>query len=185
MDENDGDVDATTDQLVDFLRKEDERQRKAKEEEKQRKEKQQKRDALAIRFSKSEEQVEKILESFNWDIQAAIRHLLKMEQDQKFQRFAKLYHFRRAEEVRHALEINDYDENKTMKYLDDKIEQERAETQKRQREETERKEAEQRRIEGLIKETERKREEEHRKLHLIKEEEQKRRPRDESQRKGE
>jgi len=173
MDENDGDVDATTDVLFDFLRKEDERQRKEKEEEKIRKEKQQKRDALAIRFSKSEDQVDKILEALNWDIQAAIRQLLKMEQDQKFHRFAKLYHFRRPEEIRHALEINDYDETKTMKYLDDKIEQEKAEAQRRQREETERKEAEQRRIEGLIRETERKREEEHRKLQLIKEEQQK------------
>jgi len=173
LDENDGDVDATTDLLVDFLRKEDERQRKGKEEEKIRKEKQQKRDALAIRFTKSEDEVDKILESLNWDIQAAIRQLLKMEQDQKFQRFAKLYHFRRSEELRHALEINDYDETKTMKYLDDKIEQEKAEAQRRQKEETERKEAEQRRIEGLIRETERKREEEHRKLQLIKEEQQK------------
>jgi len=173
LDENDGDVDATTDLLVDFLRKEDERQRKGKEEEKIRKEKQQKRDALAIRFTKSEDEVDKILESLNWDIQAAIRQLLKMEQNQKFQRFAKLYHFRRSEELRHALEINDYDETKTMKYLDDKIEQEKAEAQRRQKEETERKEAEQRRIEGLIRETERKREEEHRKLQLIKEEQQK------------
>jgi len=142
LDENDGDVDVTTDQLVDFLRKEDERQRKEKEEEKLRKEKQRKRDALAIRFSKSEEQVDDILENLNWDIQAAIRQLLKLEQDQKYHRFAKLYSFRRPEEIRHALEINDYDEPKTMKYIDDKIELEKLEAQKKQKEEMERRELE-------------------------------------------
>jgi len=174
LDENDGDVDATTDQLVDFIRKEDERQRKEKDEEKKRKEKQQKRDALAIRFGKNEVEVDKILETVNWDIQAAIRQLLKIEQDQKFQRFAKLYSFRRPEEVRHALEINDYDESKTIKYLDDRIEQEKAEILKRQKEDSARKESEQKRIEELRREVERKREEEKRKLQLIKEEEQKR-----------
>jgi len=142
LDENDGDVDTTTEQLFDFLRKEDERQRKEKEEEKQRKEKQTRRDALAIRFGKSEAEVDKILDNLNWDIQAAIKHLLKLEQDAKCQRFCKLYNFRRAEEVRHALEINDYDEPKTMKYIDDKIEQDRLEAQRKQREDTERKEAE-------------------------------------------
>lgn len=130
LDENDGDVDTTTEQLIELMGKENEKQKEEKEEEKMRKERQQNRDALAIRFSKSEDEVEQILLNLNWNVQAAIKHLLKMEQDQKYNRFAKLYSFRRAEEVRHVLEINDYDETRTMKYLDDKIQQENYEIQK-------------------------------------------------------
>jgi len=110
----------------------------------------------------------------NCDIQAAIRQLLKMEQDQKFQRFSKIYNIRRAEEIRHALEINDYDEPKTMKYLDQKIEQENIELQRKQKEEIARREVEQRRAEETKREIEEKRENERKRLEQIKEEEHKR-----------
>jgi len=174
LDQNDGDVDATTDQLVEFLRKEDERQKKTKEDDRRNTERKQKRDALAIRFCKSEAEVDKILNSVNWDIPKAIQQLLKVEQDQKFQRIAKAYHFRSPEEIRHVLESNNYDENKTMKYLEDKIRQE-FETQKL--EEEAKKEADRKRLETLRREEElrldaqRKLDAERKRIELLKEEE--------------
>eukprot|EP01124_Arcella_intermedia_P033288 TRINITY_DN793_c0_g1_i1.p1 TRINITY_DN793_c0_g1~~TRINITY_DN793_c0_g1_i1.p1 ORF type:complete len:686 (+),score=209.61 TRINITY_DN793_c0_g1_i1:39-2096(+) len=150
LESNDGNVELTTDQLMDMMQKDTQTAKLKKEQDQQKNERRQNREALAIRFNKPEKDVEELLNRLKWDVPAAIKLLLEEEQKQKLDRFTKVFSKMDMADLRKALEVNDYDEQKAIKHI------QALEEERRQRELLE----QQRRAEEVKRQLEKRREEE-------------------------
>jgi len=130
LDENEGDVDATTDQLLHILREEEEKtkqqaeaQRQREEEEKLRRQQEVERevkvDTLRQRFSDylSKEEIVAALTQHNWDIRQASNDLLKIVETRKLAQLKRLYVDLAENEIQDALNANGWKLVETMKQL--------------------------------------------------------------------
>jgi len=152
LEENEGDVDLTTDQLISMKAEEEEKQeamlKRRKEEEEQLKrqaqlEKQLKIDTLVQRFGDycSANEVVDILSKHNWDVKVASNDVLRLVEERKLDQLKRLYTTVDEVEIREALYKNDWNLIDTMKQL--RIVQAEQKAQRAKKEEEERRRQEQ------------------------------------------
>jgi len=151
LEENEGDVDLTTDQLLAGMRAEEEKKqqekeevaKRRKEEEEQAKrqaelERQLKVDTLVQRFGDycSEAEVVNILTKHNWDVKVASNDVLLLVEERKLEQLKRLYTTLDEVDIREALYKNDWNLIDTMKQL--RVMQAEQKAQKAKQEEAER-----------------------------------------------
>jgi hypothetical protein len=153
LEENEGDVDLTTDQLISMKAEEEEKQeemlKRRKEEEEQLKrqaelERQLKIDTLVQRFGDycSANEIVNILSKHNWDVKAASNDVLRLVEERKLEQLKRLYTTLDEVDIREALYKNDWNLIDTMKQLrtmqaQQKAKQEEEERRRQEREELE------------------------------------------------
>eukprot|EP01127_Copromyxa_protea_P012657 TRINITY_DN3318_c0_g1_i1.p1 TRINITY_DN3318_c0_g1~~TRINITY_DN3318_c0_g1_i1.p1 ORF type:complete len:720 (-),score=194.55 TRINITY_DN3318_c0_g1_i1:72-2195(-) len=134
LDANDGDVDATTDELFQYVATLDERAKKAEEE----KDRQRNIENLVIRFGFSQEEVRDVLLQAGWDLGLAVPELVKREAENKISEFVILYPILSEEEIRSIAVLECYDMLKAQTTILMRVREKREELERQKREEEER-----------------------------------------------